>query len=141
MKYTREMKRYLRAVFRMLPVGYPDKRQILYNLESDIELYLEEHTEADWQDVLEEFGTAVDVAGSVLGEPMNTDIVSIMQRRDQLHNLILGIIVGGIVVMLILAGYQRCWIRYKRNTVNPAVYIYDGTEVSSEVFDEKIEKD
>lgn len=141
MKYSRKIKRYLREISRMLPEDTPDKQWILNNLKSDIRSYLEEHADAVWKDILEEFGTAVDVASSVLGESMNAELISVMRQRNHLYNLVVGVTIGCIAMILGIYAYQYWWLRYEHRKVNPTVYVYDGTEVSAEVFEEKIDSE
>ena len=69
---TNTIKQYLRELSALIPKSYPNKSLFLKDIETNILLYFKEHPNASWQEILTEFGSPSEVAGSILAE--HTDI-------------------------------------------------------------------
>lgn len=128
---TNTIKQYLRELSALIPKSYPDRSVFLKDMEMNMRLYCKEHPNASWQDILTEFGSPSEVAGSILAD--HTDIKHSVVARPRLHLRFLIIAICVTVVLSIFA-YEYYWIHYRMYRTNPAHYIFHGEEVSSEEF-------
>ncbi len=71
-------KRYLRQVRAWIPVGGQMKRQILDMVQSNLQEYLEECPDAQWNDLVRRFGTPQQIASAQVEE---------MEAGELLQNL------------------------------------------------------
>lgn len=140
-KLDTQIKKYIHSVSNMIPNTYTSKKQLLCDLEQSIQTYLTEHPDASWQNILEEFGSASEVADGILSNLPKTDKIPFIKRQNHLYItfFITCIIIIGIGIFLLV--YQHYWdsletfhVDYR---VNPPHYIYNDTEISSEEFEEK----
>ncbi|MEI3229394.1 MAG: hypothetical protein V8S28_07205 [Lachnospiraceae bacterium] len=128
---TNTIKQYLRELSALIPKSYPNKSLFLKDIETNILLYFKEHPNASWQEILTEFGSPSEVAGSILAE--HTDIKHSVTTKPRLHLRFI-IIVVSIMVVLSIFAFEYYWEHFKMYRTGPAHYIYNGEEVSSEEF-------
>ena len=128
---TNTIKQYLRELSALIPKSYPNKSLFLKDIETNILLYFKEHPNASWQEILTEFGSPSEVAGSILAE--HTDIKHSVTTKPRLHLRFI-IIVVSIMVVLSIFAFEYYWEHFKMYRTDPAHYIYNGEEVSSEEF-------
>lgn len=127
----RNLKQYMRELSALIPKSYPNRVVFLKDIENHILLHLKEHPDSSWQDILVEFGSPTEVAGSIFTEHENTKYSMTAAPRLRLRFLIIAICV---TVVLSIFAYEYYWVHYRMYHTNPTHYIYNGEEVSSEEF-------
>lgn len=126
-----KLKQYMRELSNLIPKSYPNKTQFLKDIETNILLYFKEHPETEWQDILTEFGSPSEVAGSILSEHADTKRSITAKPRLHLHYII---IAACVIIVISIFAYEYYWEHFKMYRTAPAHYIYQGEEVSSEEF-------
>lgn len=134
--FEKQMKTYLREISRSLPWNYPQKKDILLALEQNIQDYLTDHPTADWSDVLEQFGTASEVANSYLDELSDTELALSFQKRKK-RNFIIIFFSLSLLIMFFLLIYHFI-MRWQEDTIiiEETSYTYYDTEIPTEWKDE-----
>ena len=88
------IKKYYNAVKNSIPVSFPNKKNVLKEIEYSLSAYASEHDNFSYDNLIDNFGEPIDYANSLLE---NTSIDGI---RKQLYNskkitlAIIGIVVG-----------------------------------------------
>ena len=135
--FKQKQTRYFKEISDLLPKSYTSKSILLHELEQNIQLYLEEHPDAMWEDILQEFGSPTEIAGSVLADEPDTEPTATAKSRKHLHLHLVFIVICFTVVLCII-GYEYYWVHFRMYRTAPSHYYYNGTEVSSEELDEKM---
>lgn len=135
--FDAEIKNYLNNISRMIPKKYPNKKLLLNNIKNNLELYFQEHPLSSWKDALTEFGSETEIIESVMSEFSGTEITISLHRKKWQHVLIFCTCII-IFISILLLGYAYYYEHYNKPHINETHYIYNGTETSSEEFDEKM---
>lgn len=114
MEQTRQTKRYLRQIKRLIPPDYAERKEILAATQQRIEDYLMEHPDAAISDFEEEFGTPEEVADSFLDE------ISGSRREHRLRRKNKWFIIGG--CSLVIFSIAVLWYAW---------FLIDGTIVET----------
>lgn len=102
MEQTRQTKRYLRQIKRLIPSDYTGRKEILAATQQRIEDYLMEHPGAAISGFEEEFGTPEEIADSFLDE------ISGSRREHRLRRKNKWFIIGGCILVIL----SLCLVRY-----------------------------
>lgn len=129
--------KYLKDISTLIPSSYKNKQQFLKDMEQSIRIYYTENPNISWTDILEEFGSASEVAGAILTDFSSTEKINYIKKRKRPRSLLFAICVIVFAILILLFGYPYYWNIFKSHRVNPTHYIYDGTEVSSEEYEQK----
>ena len=102
MEQTRQTKRYLRQIKRLIPSDYTGRKEILAATQQRIEDYLMEHPGTAISGFEEEFGTPEEIADSFLDE------ISGSRREHRLRRKNKWFIIGGCILVIL----SLCLVRY-----------------------------
>lgn len=119
------MKQYLRAIRDSLPAHYPHKKDVLSSISQNLSVYFTEHPEADYSQLLNEFGSPEDVISALLDELPDMDVARTLRKRSRAHFLLLGAILSGIILIFLFNWYldQTTVV-----SIEDTVYVYEETE-------------
>lgn len=100
-KQTKQMREYLKQVRCMLPCAAAFKKQILVNLRNDISGYMQEHPDADMENLVEAFGTPEQIAEAYIDTLSTTELAMKIRKRTKLWRTIL-VVSGACVLACVL---------------------------------------
>lgn len=103
---NKHQKMYIKNLRKYIPIGYPHTEQFISSISQDMEHYLEQHADADYDDICLEFGSPKELASSLMDEvtpkQMNETFCKQkkMKRKIYLLYAILFVFVGVLFVVL-----------------------------------------
>lgn len=130
---SQNLKQYMKEISSLIPNVYSNKSQFLSDIKHNIVLYVKENPDTTWDDILLEFGSPSEVAGSILAEHEDLNRSGIVKPRLHLHFFIIAICV---TIILSIFAFQYYWTHYGMYKKNSTRYVYHGVEVSSEEFEQ-----
>ena len=92
---NKEIKKYIKYVKKIIPFYSKDKKEFLKLLTQKIIEFSNEHDSCSYQDIVDEFGSPNEVAGSYI-ETLNSD--EIIKKLNKKKIIALFFIVGGIII-------------------------------------------
>lgn len=116
----KELSRYFRSVGRALLCRQRDKRRILNDFKSSVELYIESHPEAGMSEISERFGTPKSIA-----EEFAADRGADYHRQLKRRRIITAVIIGILAAILVLTAVVSIMIIRQHH--RSAAYYYDIT--------------
>jgi len=105
------IKKYYNEVKNSIPVSFPNKKNVLKEIEYSLSAYASEHDNFSYDNLIDNFGEPIDYANSLLE---NTSIDGIRKQLYNSKKITLAII--GIVVLLILSCIFLAWFSSERAT-------------------------
>lgn len=96
---------YIKNLKKELKISSKYKRNLLNDLEVNVKSYMVEHPETTYNDLVEIFGTPVDVSESFY-ESLSSDEIKKQQKLKK-HIIIIAIVVGLICVFSFIHYYQN----------------------------------
>ena len=105
MKNSKALKRYYRQIRSWLPVSIRQKKQIIRDLRSSIDAFLDAHPQADLQEIQAHFGTPSVIAAAYVD---NTDTATLL-RDLRVRRRIFAAVIAGVLIFLFVATTVITW--------------------------------
>ncbi|MDO5401130.1 MAG: DUF6120 family protein [Eubacteriales bacterium] len=87
-KRNREARRYLRAIRGWLPCAGKMKGQMLGNIQSSLDEFLSEKPDADYQALVDRFGTPQQIASTYVDEAETGELLRLLRVRRKVVSII-----------------------------------------------------
>ena len=131
-KMKKKIKHYLHEISASLPAGYPNKKRLLRTLQQNIDDFLEEYPNADWEAVTEHFGSSDDLAKSYMEQLSDAELAA--SYKTSHHHLFVTTVVCSIALIALITGIYHFYSWWKNDAliVTETLTIYDGTEMWDE---------
>lgn len=131
-KMKKKIKHYLHEIASALPAGYPNKKLLLRTLQQNIDDFLEEHPNADWEAVTEHFGSSDDLARSYMEQLSDAELAASYKTHQR--NIFVSTIACLLaLIFLILVIYSfHLWKQTHDFIIEETMTVYDGTEIWEE---------
>lgn len=102
MNQSRQVKRYLRQIKRLIPSDCIGKKDVLQTIRHRIDTYFAEHPDTNMSEFVQEFGTPGELAESFLDEMSGAQLMTDLNRRRRNT-----VCTGGCLVLIaaMFAGY------------------------------------
>lgn len=108
-KLTSKLKQYYRKIDSYIPKKYPHRKEIISSIHHDISSYLSEHPDADYENILEHFGTPEEMTLS-FAESLSSQEIMATARKNKRHLIImLTILIIGIGILSAMI-YHVNWV-------------------------------
>ncbi|MCI8635888.1 MAG: hypothetical protein HFJ05_09910 [Eubacterium sp.] len=135
MNFDSHIKKYIKRLSRTMPNNSYDKKRLLTDIEKNLRHHIRENPSASWDEVIEEFGTADEMAESLIEISPRSDILVSLQSKKQMHMFLLLLCIISIIICVGTVLYKIRWESTDHYIKHEPYYIFDGTEVSSEEFE------
>ena len=131
-KMKKKIKHYLHEIATALPAGYPNKKLLLRTLQQNIDDFLEEYPNADWEAVTEHFGSSDDLARSYMEQLSDAELAA--SYKTSHHHLFVTTVVCSIALIALITGIYHFYSWWKNDalTITETLTVYDGTEMWDE---------
>ena len=131
-KMKKKIKHYLHEIATALPAGYPNKKLLLRTLQQNIDDFLEEYPNADWEAVTEHCGSSDDLAKSYMEQLSDAELAA--SYKTSHHHLFVTTVVCSIALIALITGIYHFYLWWKNDAliVTETLTIYDGTEMWDE---------
>ena len=119
----KKLKRYYWEVGNLLPCNRRIKQMLMEEIKENIDQFLEEYPDADYDGIVRRFGTPQQIAASYLEEMDPQEVLNKLNTRKR----IAGIVTAGVVLFVVLCGI---WVLlFAADVMNSAksyleVYVY-----------------
>lgn len=104
-----EITQYCREVRSYLPCSFREKRRIIRQIQDNIALYLQDHPDADMQQIRAHFGTPNQIAAACV-EDMET---AVLLRSLRTRKKIVTAVAAGVLVALTMWGAYLGWAMHE----------------------------
>lgn len=101
-KHNRETRRYLRAIKGWLPCAGKMKRQMLGEIEANIDDFVGENPEVSYEDIVSRFGTPQQIASTYVDEAETGELLRMLRVRRKILTIIASVAV--LITVLWAAG-------------------------------------
>lgn len=80
-KVSNDIKKYIKYVKKIIPIHSKDKKEFIQLLTQKIIEFSNEHDSCSYQDIVDEFGSPNEVAGSYIESLENDDIIKQLNKK------------------------------------------------------------
>lgn len=108
-KLTSRLKQYYKKINSYIPKKYPHRKEIIFSIHQDISSYLSEHPDAEFEDILEHFGTPEEMTLS-FAESLSSQEIMATARKNQRHLVIMISIILIAICILSAMIYHVYWV-------------------------------
>ena len=132
-KMSNDIKKYIKYVKKIIPIHSKDKKEFIQLLTQKIIEFSNEHDSCSYQDIVDEFGSPNEVAGSYI-ETLNSDEIIKKLNKKKIINIFISVI---IILYISVWGFER----YR---INQLIYEAKHTKMKTytdEEYKEKIAKE
>ena len=131
-KLTSNLNQYYRKIDSYIPKKYPHRKEIISSIHQDISSYLSEHPDADYEDILEHFGTPEEMTLS-FAESLSSQEIMTTARKNKRHLIILLIIIIIGIGILSAMIYHVNWVaEHTIVEIEERTVIYPETTINEE---------
>lgn len=130
---AKQIKAYIKKIDSQIPASYPNKDRVALTLQQNINNFLAEHPGASFNDIIEEFGSATEVAASFFDELPEQEISDIMQKKRKILYLSIALCLVCAVIFFAVLKYMNYWANEEALIFTEGLYIYDDPEDASEI--------
>ena len=132
-KMSNDIKKYIKYVKKIIPIHSKDKKEFIQLLTQKIIEFSNEHDSCSYQDIVDEFGSPNEVAGSYI-ETLNSDEIIKKLNKKKIINIFISVI---IILCISVWGFER----YRINQlIDEAKHTKMKTDTAEE-YKEKIAKE
>lgn len=124
----------MKEISRSIPNDYPNKKRLIAGISQNLDQFAAEHGEASFNQIVEEFGHAPDIAASFMEELENADIAVSLKNEKRKNRRLLSLCALIAAVALLLYGAFYYWLFHLKIQKSDPVYNYNGREVTYEEF-------
>ena len=91
-KMSNDIKKYIKYVKKIIPIYSKDKKEFIQLLTQKIIEFSNEHDSCSYQDIVDEFGSPNEVAGSYI-ETLNSDEIIKKLNKKKIINIFISVII------------------------------------------------
>lgn len=102
-KMSNDIKKYIKYVKKIIPIYSKDKKEFIQLLTQKIIEFSNEHDSCSYQDIVDEFGSPNEVAGSYI-ETLNSDEIIKKLNKKKIINIFISVI---IILCISVWGFER----------------------------------
>ena len=102
-KMSNDRKKYIKYVKKIIPIHSKDKKEFIQLLTQKIIEFSNEHDSCSYQDIVDEFGSPNEVAGSYI-ETLNSDEIIKKLNKKKIINIFISVI---IILCISVWGFER----------------------------------
>ena len=102
-KMSNDIKKYIKYVKKIIPIHSKDKKEFIQLLTQKIIEFSNEHDSCSYQDIVDEFGSPNEVAGSYI-ETLNSDEIIKKLNKKKIINIFISVI---IILCISVWGFER----------------------------------
>ena len=126
-KLTSKLKRYYKKINSYIPKKYPHRKEIISSIHQDISSYLSEHPDAEYEDILEHFGTPEEMTLSFAESLSSQEIIATAHKNQRHLIVIISIIIIGICILSAMI-YHVNWVaEHTIVEIDETIIIYPET--------------
>lgn len=104
-------------------------------IRQNIDHFQAEHPEASFDDIIEEFGSATEVAASFLDELPEQELSDILRKKRKLLRFSVALFLVCAVICFAVLHYMNDWAEDEALIFNEGMYIFNDTEETSEILE------
>lgn len=102
--YNRNVRRYLRSVWKLLPCKLKIKRIVICQVRDNLLQFMGDAPLADYETIVDRFGTPMQIASTYLDEMDTAELVKSLRIKRRVFGVVgIGVVLG-LVICLITAG-------------------------------------
>ena len=105
----KELRKYLQQIKILIPVRSPDVKKFLRDFRSSLEEYTEEHPDWTMEDIIQRFGSSVDVVHDYISATDPEDIRRRLVKFRLIRNVVIIVVIAALAGISIATGY-RLWM-------------------------------
>ena len=105
----KELRKYLQQIKILIPVRSPDVKKFLRDFRSSLEEYTEEHPDWTMEDIIQRFGSSVDVVHDYISAIDPEDIRKRLVKFRLIRNVVIIVVIAALAGISIATGY-RLWM-------------------------------
>ena len=132
-KMSNDIKKYIKYVKKIIPIYSKDKKEFIQLLTQKIIEFSNEHDSCSYQDIVDEFGSPNEVAGSYI-ETLNSDEIIKKLNKKKIINIFISVI---IILCISVWGFER----YRINQLIDEAKHTKMKTYTTEEYKEKIAKE
>ena len=102
-KMSNDIKKYIKYVKKIIPIHSKDKKEFIQLLTQKIIEFSNEHDSCSYQDIVDEFGSPNEVAGSYI-ETLDSDEIIKKLNKKKIINIFISVI---IILCISVWGFER----------------------------------
>ena len=131
-KMSNDIKKYIKYVKKIIPIHSKDKKEFIQLLTQKIIEFSNEHDSCSYQDIVDEFGSPNEVAGSYI-ETLDSDEIIKKLNKKKIINIFISVI---IILCISVWGFER----YRINQLIDEAKHTKMKTYTAEEYKEKIAK-
>ena len=136
-KMSNDIKKYIKYVKKIIPIHSKDKKEFIQLLTQKIIEFSNEHDSCSYQDIVDEFGSPNEVAGSYI-ETLNSDEIIKKLNKKKIINIFISVI---IILCISVWGFERYRINQLIDEAkHTKMKTYTAGEYKEKIAKEKQEK-
>lgn len=132
-KMSNDIKKYIKYVKKIIPIHSKDKKEFIQLLTQKIIEFSNEHDSCSYQDIVDEFGSPNEVAGSYI-ETLDSDEIIKKLNKKKIINIFISVI---IILCISVWGFER----YRINQLIDEAKHTNMKTYTAEEYKEKIAKE
>lgn len=113
-------KKYLKEIQKRIPLSYKQKRKLLTPLTNTINEYIEEHPQANYDELIQQFGTPSEIANGII----DVSAQSISNSTHHQKKLVIFLTIFIVCLVLIL-----CYSRFLIGELNKTQVVFIREEI------------
>ena len=134
---SNDIKKYIKYVKKIIPIHSKDKKKFIQLLTQKIIEFSNEHDSCSYQDIVDEFGSPNEVAGSYI-ETLDSDEIIKKLNKKKIINIFISVI---IILCISVWGFERYRINQLINEAkHTKMKTYTAEEYKEKIAKEKQEK-
>lgn len=101
-----EITKYCREVRSYLPCGFREKRRIIRQIQDNIALYLQDHPDADMQQIRAHFGTPNQIAAACVEDMETAVLLSSLRTRKKIVTAVAAGVLAALLIWLSAVSWE-----------------------------------
>lgn len=138
MNLDRDIKKYIKRLSRAIPKDCSDRKRLLTDIEENLRQHIWENPSASWNEIIEEFGTADEMAKSLIGISSKSDVLISLRSKKNRYTVLFLLCIAFAIIGIGVVFYMISWESTDHYIRHEPHYILDGTEVTPEEFERKM---
>ena len=127
-KMSNDIKKYIKYVKKIIPIHSKDKKEFIQLLTQKIIEFSNEHDSCSYQDIVDEFGSPNEVAGSYI-ETLDSDEIIKKLNKKKIINIFISVI---IILCISVWGFERYRINKLYQDARDSIHGYWVEEITED---------
>lgn len=128
--YKKISKRYIENVKHSLPTDFPNKKDILKDLRSELNIFFSEHSDSTYEFLCNEFGSPESYANSLISLIPSNELLRKSHLKKRTY-LTIGITITVIVILSVALSLFSIWFYNKNKTTTYEYKIITNNDFST----------